>query len=790
MNQEVDLPVDDQGTWHPSLPEHDSGQQRFDPKAMPESQPSPDGGAVSPDGRAGKRVGAWTKKVSQARPRDDAKQGDAAQPTSGSDEPIEEGRVVFNKYHLLEKIGEGGMGEVWRVWHVDLESERALKLIKPEISQSDKGGKRFKREAQLMAKINHPNAVAVHDFKHTPSVDYIEMEFVHGRSLTDIIKQHNNQPMPLEWTAQVLDQLCSVLQEAHGHVDEKTGKPKPIIHRDLKPSNLMLVDREDASEPPKLKVLDFGIAKMVEDDSNPELTGLTAVGDLLGTPAYMSPEQIQGGLERGNEKHELDGRSDLYSTGVVLYHLLTGKLPFQGNKKTMLAAHLYIAPPPMNQANPKAKVPPNIERLVRQCLAKNPKQRPQSAKELRERFQNALDLAKPPMFLSLTSESQRKFLNAVYSVKRLFHFFLSRQDESARSDHGSSKDKDTQSSPETPTICFPNQEEKSSIIQPTSSGKNAVASAAISPRVPEEAVAQEHEPISLDIGNCAKAEQVRFAQIWMSAKEMQEGFAKRSNLDVERINDLGLRFRLIPPGTFYLGAARQDRAAMSHEKPRVPVTIGHPFYAATFPLSVSLVRRFLDDAVREGHPTLMAMFRDRSFATDSKEQDPNRRLAEEAPAVQVSAADAEVISEWMGRRDRCRYRLPTEAEWEYMARAGVEGVYCWPPGADPRQYAVFAAPGPISPDPKRANAWGLIDTLGNVAEWTSSAYAPLETGAATRIAAPDVTTRVIRGGSWQDRRIEHLRLSRRCSMLIHARKNYLGARVICEVEGAPADMPS
>ena len=126
---------------------------------------------------------------------------------------------------------------------------------------------------------------------------YIEMEFVRGRSLDKFLKERKGQPMSLDWTAQILDQLCSVLQEAHGHVDEKTGKAKPIIHRDLKPSNLMLVDKKPPGQ--NLKVLDFGIAKMVEDDGNPELTG---AGDLVGTPAYMSPEQIGGGFEQGRRQ--------------------------------------------------------------------------------------------------------------------------------------------------------------------------------------------------------------------------------------------------------------------------------------------------------------------------------------------------------------------------------------------------------------------------------------------------------------------------------------------------------
>ena len=170
------------------------------------------------------------------------------------------------------------------------------------------------------------------------SVAYIEMEFIRGRSLADILKEGRGQPMPLEWTARILEQLCAVLHEAHGHVDETTGQPKPIIHRDLKPSNLMLVERKDDAGPPRLKVLDFGIAKIVEDDASPDLT---SPGDLLGTPAYMSPEQIRGGYEGEDGHQEIDGRSDLYSTGVVLYHLLTGALPFRGGKMALLAAQLH-----------------------------------------------------------------------------------------------------------------------------------------------------------------------------------------------------------------------------------------------------------------------------------------------------------------------------------------------------------------------------------------------------------------------------------------------------------------
>ena len=269
----------------------------------------------------------------------------------------------------------------------------ALKLIKPEIAQNDKGWKRFRREAQLMAKLEHPNAVAVYDFRRSHSMGYIEMEFVRGQSLDKYLKEHKGGTIPLDWIADLLDQLCAVLQEAHGHVDEKSGKPKPIIHRDLKPSNLMLVDRKPQGQ--NLKVLDFGIAKMIESEGSHETT-LTGAGDFMGTPAYMSPEQIRGGWGKEAQR-EIDGRSDLYSVGVLLYQLLTGKLPFRrGDFTALLAAHLTQQPRPMKEANPKVNVPPAVERVVMQCLEKDPERRPQSAQELARMFRAAAGLSAQP----------------------------------------------------------------------------------------------------------------------------------------------------------------------------------------------------------------------------------------------------------------------------------------------------------------------------------------------------------------------------------------------------------
>jgi serine/threonine protein kinase len=405
MNQERDDPIDDVGTWNQPPP-----SKGADP-TVPPGEPIAGGISHTRNEAAFPSDDKWSTPSDTPDPSGDTGDDDSRKPDNdkreraravhGSSEwdiiappLIAQGEVLFGKYRLDEQIGEGGMGSVWKVWHVDMESERALKLIKPEIAQNDRGWKRFRREAQLMDKIKHPGAVRVHDYKRTQGLGYIELEFVRGRSLDQILKSRDGEPMPLIWTARVLEQLCAVLQEAHGHVDEKTGAPKPIIHRDLKPSNLMLIDVKHDEDAIRLKVLDFGIAKMIEDDGGGDQT-VTGAGDLLGTPAYMSPEQIMSAIEKDGDKRPIDGRSDLYSTGVVLYHLLTGVRPFRGNSMGLIHAHLTTAPPPMKESSPRCKVPPEVERVVMQCLEKDPAKRPQSARELADSFLKAVEPPRP-----------------------------------------------------------------------------------------------------------------------------------------------------------------------------------------------------------------------------------------------------------------------------------------------------------------------------------------------------------------------------------------------------------
>ena len=305
----------------------------------------------------------------------------------------EPGQILLEKYEVKERLGKGGMGMVWRVRDTHLGIDRALKMILPDAAFDPETRVRFAREAKLQARMfEHPNTIRI----LTSGLDkhgacYLLMEYVRGKSLEKILQP--GQPMPLPWVAYILEQLCDVLQFAHDNVDELTGKPGPIIHRDLKPSNLM------SSEGPGgrvcLKVLDFGIAKMHGTDAQ-LMESLTRVGHGVGTPPYSSPEQNVG---------EAEPRSDIYSVGVILYECLTGFRPFSGNLRALLTATMAVSPPRFAEINPELHVPAEVEQVVMSCLAKEPADRPSSARELARMFLEACGPMTPmptPMYATPT----------------------------------------------------------------------------------------------------------------------------------------------------------------------------------------------------------------------------------------------------------------------------------------------------------------------------------------------------------------------------------------------------
>jgi serine/threonine protein kinase len=291
-----------------------------------------------------------------------------------------EGNEIRGKYRILSKVGQGGMGAVYKVLHVAFDELRALKVINPSLMSDELFVRRFKHEAVITRKLQHPNAVRVDDIDEAEDGrPIIVMEYIEGQSLKKLIKDQGALPSPRVCT--IIKQAAAALDAAH-----KLG----MVHRDIKPDNIALVD---APEGEQAKVLDFGIAKIKEVRAG-ELSGLTLTGTgvVIGTPQYMSPEQAMG--KRGDE---LDGRSDIYSLGVVMYQMLTGDLPFKADTTMgMLIAHMQQAPTPIRTIHPELQIPEAIANVVMKTLEKDPGLRPQSARALIAEIENAESWA-PPM---------------------------------------------------------------------------------------------------------------------------------------------------------------------------------------------------------------------------------------------------------------------------------------------------------------------------------------------------------------------------------------------------------
>ena len=284
------------------------------------------------------------------------------------------GRIFLGRYETRRLLGEGGMGKVYLARQHDLGRDVVVKVMHDHIAADDKFRDRFRRETELMARFEHPGAVRLYDASLTdPLGPCIVMEYVKGVNLEGMLARNGRMSAPR--VGRIMGELCEVLQAAH---DEA------IIHRDLKPANLMIVDPDTPKE--RVKVMDFGLAKLIETEAPLRKVTDTNVDFAVGTPGYICPEQVRG--------EEMDHRGDLYSVGIMMFELLTGRLPFVGGTSMdILLAHATEPPPTFAEIGLSGWVPREVEQLVYDCLAKDPEDRPQSARELAERFDTALDRA-------------------------------------------------------------------------------------------------------------------------------------------------------------------------------------------------------------------------------------------------------------------------------------------------------------------------------------------------------------------------------------------------------------
>ncbi len=644
--------------------------------------------------------------------------------------PGELGRL--GPFRLLKLLGAGGMGMVFAAEDSGLSRPVALKTLRPELFADRPSVERFLAEARAVARVKNPYVVIIHQVGEIDGIPFFIQELLEGESLETRCRR-----MPALSAGEIVRigrELSEGLAAAHG---------QGLLHRDIKPGNIWLEHPRE-----QVRLLDFGLARAVEGTGQ-----LTAAGVVVGTPAYMSPEQAEG--------HPLDVRADLFSIGVVLYQLATGRRPFEGvGTLAVLKALATVNPPLAHTLNPA--IPPELSQLIDQLLAKDREQRPASALEVSARLSRiAIALKENPRLSVMRSQRFRSaaFWAAVACVL-LGGFFLvltNRDGGYPTAKVDADTPKPVELASETLRDDFEHSSDRSR--QPT----NVVLAEAFSPTsnpFPKPAVA----PFNAT-----------------QANEFQEAWAVHLGLPVEYTNSLGMKFRLIPPGEYRRGGAEEDLDYWLTKAPPTEVSEWKVWLNAALPAhQVVLTEPFylcVHETTQQQYTELMGTNPSHFSKTGGgKDLFPAYNTSQH-PVEQANWFDARMFCAKLSARehlapppeapidnqtpyDPTAYHLPTEAEWEFACRAGTTTRF-WT-GNDDSSLDSAAWHGTNSElrthpvGTKQPNPFGMYDIHGNVFEWCdewfgTDDYQPFASKTAVdpyNVATGTSYRRVIRGGNY------------------------------------------
>ncbi|HKU73283.1 MAG TPA: bifunctional serine/threonine-protein kinase/formylglycine-generating enzyme family protein, partial [Pyrinomonadaceae bacterium] len=670
--------------------------------------------------------------------------------------------ALDGKYVLERRLGEGGMGIVYKAQHKFLKTTRAIKTIKLDLIGNDASFvKRFHQEAMAAAKIGHPNIIAVLDYGLLQEkIPYIVMEFVEGVSLeTVIISKSRFSP---EEALEYMQVITSALSAAHKH---------GIVHRDLKPLNIMIESGGSVRE--QIRILDFGLAKIKSSDLFGSFVAAKTVG-IVGSPAYMAPEQWSG--------EETDRRCDVYSLGIILYEMLTGEVPFKGATiPAIMKSHLMAPPPPL--ATPGSGISPEVELVVHRALEKELDTRTPSVEEFIAEFEQAV-LHPAPAKAKTKRRSTGK--STAVTRRRKTSPAVDKSDSSGARESVNdevivpvfAKNVSTLPSPdahgqsEYETAKFPRPLTPPSTNQPESLPKaNEQIPRKAEVSVPSDASKKDDAPdLKSKLPVRSETNQRLPGRVVISQQSfVGDFFKKRYTMPIiAGVVVLGLivvsafvasRKGAVPPnlqtqssvaanakremvliegGTFTMGWNKGQEQRGEHA-----VTVPS-FYLDRYEVTNAEYAEYVKDTGRPapaGDPAIESY-----WVPWNGNNPPSGR--EYWPVTNVSPKDVEFFAAWLSLRDGVVYRLPTEEEWEFAARNGSKNsLFPWGNSWEEGRANINKKKRPvdIGSFPLGATQQGVQDMVGNVWEWTSSKPRFYDGGNPSPLV---VNARVQRGGSF------------------------------------------
>jgi formylglycine-generating enzyme required for sulfatase activity/tRNA A-37 threonylcarbamoyl transferase component Bud32 len=666
-----------------------------------------------------------------------------------------DGRSTFNslpgdlalegKYVLERRLGEGGMGIVYKAHHKFLKTTRAIKIIRPELVGNDStSATRFHQEAMAAAAIGHPNIISVPDFGFLDEkIPFIVMEFIEGISLQDLMDEGRFTP---EKALEYIRVIASAVGAAHAH---------GIVHRDLKPLNIIVTRKGPVRE--QIRILDFGLAKIKSADLLGSFVGAKTTG-IIGSPYYMSPEQWS--------EEETDKRCDIYSLGVILYQMLMGDVPFNGSSLAVVMKQHLMTPPPA-MAIKGTGISSQVERVVHHALEKRPKFRTASTEDLISELEQAI--LEPAPAKPKTKPRTRPKAATTSKSKAV--------PPRARQELDTIKDPPTPKRVEAEVVLSnaPHPASRETELLKKTTQKIKRKSEPRSPREVKET--REMFPVELPYSFPQPKPPALPGRLAVAQHSIVNGFLRKRFIFpiaavLVIVGMIGLfsifyfspkhenliaggaipatpnavrDMVLIEGGTFIMGSNTGD----DQQRGRHSVTVAS-FYIDKNEVTNAEYAEFIKatgrpaPAIDESDPDTKG-----SYWKPWNGNDPPAGR-ERWPVCNVSAKDAEDFAQWLSNRDSVKYRLPTEEEWEFAARNGSRDTPF--PWGDSWKEGFANLNGKSSPTavgsfPRGATQAGVLDMIGNAWEWTSSKASYYDHRPV--VTAPN--GRVRRGGSFAEK---------------------------------------